>query len=67
MDRHKVKEMDLYTKIEDLKKKNSEGLEEIKDLKAIMYESQRILRKIPHDKQIYYNANSDIFDYSNYS
>jgi len=57
----------MHTKIADLKKKNSEGNEEIKELKAKMYEYQRMLRKIPHEKQIYYNANSDIFDFSSYS
>jgi hypothetical protein len=67
LDKHKIKEMDMTINISNLKKKNLESQEEIKDLKAKMYEAQRILRKIPHKKQIYYNANSEVFDFSNFS
>ncbi len=67
LDKFKINEMDITINITDLKKKNLESQEEIKDLKAKMYEAQRILRKIPHKKQIYYNANSEVNDFSDFS
>ncbi len=37
----------------------SENQNEIKELKKSLYDLQRILRKIPHQKQIYLNQPTD--------
>lgn len=59
LDRHKIKGLDLSMNIEDKKTKIIQNEKEIKDLKKELYELQRIVRKIPHEKQIYLNQHFD--------
>lgn len=67
LDKHKVKGLDLNMNIEDKKIKISHNENEIKELKKELYELQRILRKIPHEKQIYLNHPTESTNISNHS
>jgi len=53
--------------IEQKKKTISDNEVEIKELKVQLYELQRIMRKIPHEKQIYLNQHTESTNLSNFS
>lgn len=53
--------------IEEKKKIISDNEIEIKELKVQFYDLQRIIRKIPHEKQIYLNQHTESTNLSNFS
>ena len=67
LDKHKIKGLDLHINVEDKKIKISKNEYEIKVLKKELYKMQRVLRKIPHEKQIYLNQPTESTNISNYS
>lgn len=60
LNKYKVKDLDCIKSIKEKKNEILEYENEVKELKVELYELQRILRKIPHTKQIYFNQNNDI-------
>ena len=60
LNKYKVKDVDSIKSIKEKKIEISECENEVKELKVELYELQRILRKIPHNRQIYFNQNNYI-------